>query len=66
MQLAQHLWRGIFSSRSVSVFLDQPLLFLPVQVLWFNVVTSGLQDVALAFEPEEGDELRRPCSASCR
>ncbi|QOD92926.1 HAD-IC family P-type ATPase [Chryseoglobus sp. 28M-23] len=51
---------GIMLAVAVSVFLDQPLLFLPIQVLWLNVVTSGLQDVALAFEPEEGDELRRP------
>ena len=38
-----------------------PLPLLPVQILWLNLVTSGIQDVALAFEPAEGDELsRRP------
>lgn len=51
---------GIMLAVAVSVFLEQPLLFIPIQVLWLNVVTSGLQDVALAFEPEEGDELQRP------
>jgi Ca2+-transporting ATPase len=51
---------GIMVAVAVSVFLDQPLLFIPVQVLWLNVVTSGLQDVAIAFEPEEGNELRQP------
>lgn len=47
-------------SLSLNVLLDQPLLFLPVQILWINLVTSGIQDIALAFEPAEGDELRRP------
>ena len=37
-----------------------PLPLLAVQLLWLNLVTNGIQDVALAFEPEEGDELRRP------
>lgn len=37
-----------------------PLPLLAVQLLWLNLVTNGIQDVALAFEPAEGDELRRP------
>ncbi|MEQ9104118.1 MAG: HAD-IC family P-type ATPase [Rhodothermales bacterium] len=37
------------------------LPLLPVQILWLNLVTNGIQDVALAFEPAEGDVLaRRP------
>jgi len=35
------------------------LPLLPVQLLWLNLVTNGIQDVALAFEPSEGDVLRR-------
>lgn len=31
-----------------------------VQLLWLNLVTNGIQDVALAFEPAEGQELDRP------
>jgi len=50
---------GIMLAVAISFFFEQPLLLIPVQVLWINVVTSGLQDVALAFEPAEGDELRR-------
>lgn len=30
-----------------------PLPFLPVQLLWLNLVTNGIQDVALAFEAGE-------------
>ncbi|MDJ0628303.1 MAG: HAD-IC family P-type ATPase [Rhodobacter sp.] len=37
-----------------------PLPLLAVQLLWLNLVTNGIQDVALAFEPGEGDELRQP------
>jgi potassium/sodium efflux P-type ATPase len=37
-----------------------PLPFLPAQILWINLVTNGLQDVALAFEPGEPDVLKRP------
>jgi magnesium-transporting ATPase (P-type) len=39
--------------------LGWPLPFLPAQLLWLNLVTNGLQDVALAFEPSEPDVLRR-------
>jgi magnesium-transporting ATPase (P-type) len=37
-----------------------PLPLVAVQLLWLNLVTNGIQDVALAFEPGEGDELRHP------
>ncbi len=37
-----------------------PVPLWPVQLLWLNLVTNGIQDVALAFEPAEGGELRRP------
>jgi len=37
-----------------------PLPLLAVQLLWLNLVTNGIQDVALAFEPAEGHELSRP------
>jgi Ca2+-transporting ATPase len=36
------------------------LPLMAVQLLWLNLVTNGIQDVALAFEPGEGDELSRP------
>ncbi len=38
-----------------------PLILLPAQILWVNVVTNSLQDVALAFDPgEPGVEDRPP------
>ena len=40
---------------TVMAGLSMPLI--AVQLLWLNLVANGLQDVALAFEPKEGDEL---------
>jgi magnesium-transporting ATPase (P-type) len=42
----------------LSVILGHPIPLLPVQLLWLNLVTDGIQSVALAFEPGEGDSLR--------
>ncbi len=36
-----------------AVVLGLPLPFIPAQILWINLVTNGMQDVALAFEPAE-------------
>jgi Ca2+-transporting ATPase len=43
-----------------TVMLSLPLPYLPAQLLWINIVTNGLQDMALAFEPGEKDVLKRP------
>ena len=43
----------------LSVLFGLPIPLFPIQLLWLNLVTNGIQDVALAFEPEEGDELKR-------
>ena len=43
-----------------NLLFDSPLLFLPVQMIWFNLVSNGVQDVGLAFERGDGDELERP------
>jgi Ca2+-transporting ATPase len=43
-----------------TVMAGLPLPYLPAQLLWINLVTNGLQDVALAFEPGEKDVLTRP------
>lgn len=44
----------------VAVGISWPLLMLPAQLLWLNLVTNGLQDVALAFERGEPGVMRRP------
>lgn len=45
---------------TLALFTGLPLPLLAVQLLWLNLVTNGIQDVALAFEPGEGDELSHP------
>lgn len=44
----------------LALIFNMPLPLLAVQLLWLNLVTNGIQDVALAFEPGEGSEMKRP------
>jgi magnesium-transporting ATPase (P-type) len=43
---------------TLAVAAGLPLPLFAAQLLWLNLVTNGVQDVALAFEPAEGGELR--------
>lgn len=43
-----------------SLAMRLPLPLLPAQILWLNVATNGVTDVALAFEPGEEEQYRRP------
>lgn len=45
---------------ALNTFSDLPLIFLPAMLIFMNVVTNGIQDIALGFERGEGDELRQP------
>jgi len=45
---------------TLTLLTGQPMPLLAVQLLWLNLVTNGIQDVALAFEPAEGNELKHP------
>lgn len=47
-------------SIAISVIMGTPIPYFPAQLLWINLVTNGLQDVALAFEPGERNVLDRP------
>lgn len=44
----------------LSVAAGLPMPMNPIQLLWLNLVANGFQDVALAFEPGEGNELDKP------
>ncbi|MFT6259185.1 MAG: magnesium-transporting ATPase (P-type) [Rickettsiales bacterium] len=46
--------------RSLSILFNLPIPLIATQLLWLNLVTNGVQDVALAFEPGEGNELKKP------
>lgn len=43
-----------------SVILQWPVPMVAAQFLWLNLVTNGIQHVALVFEPGERDVLRSP------
>ncbi|BCW94697.1 MAG: HAD-IC family P-type ATPase [Fimbriimonadales bacterium] len=42
-----------------AVLLGMPMPMLPAQLLWLNLVTNGLQDVAMAFEPGDRSIMRQ-------
>lgn len=45
---------------SVAVLWGLPIPLLAVQLLWLNLVTNGIQDKALAFEPGEEGSMHLP------
>ena len=51
---------GTFIIIPIGMLLGWPLILVPAQLLWANLVTKGLQDLALAFEPGEPDVLDHP------
>jgi len=51
---------GTFIVVPISIFIGWPLILVPAQLLWANLVTKGLQDLSLAFEPGEPDVLDHP------
>jgi magnesium-transporting ATPase (P-type) len=44
----------------LALIMGLPLPLLAVQLLWLNLVTNGIQDVALAFERGEPGVMNRP------
>ncbi len=44
----------------ISLILGLPLPLLPAQLLWLNLVSNGLQDIALAFEPGDKGIINLP------
>jgi len=45
---------------SSTVFAGLPLPLLPIQILWINLVTDGVQDKTFPFIKEEGNVMNRP------
>jgi len=44
----------------VNILLKGPLILLPVQILWMNLVTDGMTAVALGLEPGSKDLMEQP------
>lgn len=53
---------GVASILSIilAILFGIPIPYVPAQILWINLVTNALQDIALAFEPGEKGVLARP------
>ncbi|WP_439882679.1 cation-translocating P-type ATPase [Pontibacter sp. MBLB2868] len=45
---------------ALALAFDMPLPFLPVQLLWLNLVTNGIQDIGLGFEKGERGIMKKP------
>jgi len=44
----------------INVLLGGPLILLPVQILWMNLITDGVTALALGMEPAEKGIMSRP------
>ncbi|KPK32533.1 MAG: cation transporter [Chlamydiae bacterium SM23_39] len=44
---------------SLAIFSGFPLPLTPIQILWINIVTDGVQDKAFPFAKGEGDVMKR-------
>lgn len=42
-----------------SLLFGLPMPFTATQLLWLNVITEGVQNIFLAFEKKEGDEMQK-------
>lgn len=45
---------------AIPLILGMPIPFVPVQLLWLNLVTNGIQEIALAFEKGDMAVMKKP------
>lgn len=45
---------------ALAIMFDMPMPLVAIQLLWLNVVTDGIQDIALSFEPAERHLMTEP------
>ncbi|OQY19119.1 MAG: ATPase, partial [Desulfobacteraceae bacterium 4572_35.1] len=55
---------GELTAIFINILLAGPLILLPVQILWMNLVTDGMTAVALGLEPAEKEVMRQPPRAA--
>ncbi|MDD2839810.1 MAG: HAD-IC family P-type ATPase [Rickettsiales bacterium] len=48
---------GIFV---LAILFKLPLPFVALQLLWINIITEGIQGIAIAMEKSEGNEMSQP------
>jgi Ca2+-transporting ATPase len=58
--IATNLGEDITILLSMLLLASNKLIFTPVQILWVNLVTDGLLDIAIAMEPKESDVMHAP------
>ncbi len=44
----------------ITLLMGMPLPLIPIQILWLNLVTDGINDIALAAEPAHEATMRKP------
>jgi len=58
--LATNIGEDLTLLSSLVLFTSKGLIITPVQILWVNLVTDGILDIALAMEPKDGDVMDQP------
>ncbi len=44
---------------TLAIILNMPMPLIAIQILWLNIITNGIQDMALAFEKGESDVMKQ-------